>query len=216
MANHILQITHHQQTRGIPIKGKGSALKIQVTDQSTYQIFDAEGKLLANPEVKQAGSDLWVYLDRAATGQPDLILQDYLQHYPVTELSQLQRMYTTFATSSVSGASMELAPPLAPVLQSAVVLPKAATVALAAIGTVGAAAAIASAGKSGGKDDGGSKAPPADTSVRQPVVSLNPVGNINQKNATGKTTLSGSLKNIDSDVSELKVEVNINGKTQTV
>lgn len=83
---------------------KNKIIHIAVEDQSAYQIFAENGSLLHEPANKQSDDDLWVYLGRKADGAPDLILDNYFQHHPVTDFNYLNQSYFTFATASETEA----------------------------------------------------------------------------------------------------------------
>lgn len=103
-ASYILKIIHQGKIQTVHVGGKNKIIHIAVEDQSAYQIFAENGSLLHEPANKQSDDDLWVYLGRKADGAPDLILDNYFQHHPVTDFNYLNQSYFTFATASETEA----------------------------------------------------------------------------------------------------------------
>lgn len=85
-----------KQVFGLPQDG---TLKLSTQDNTKYQIFNEQGELVAEPHIKPLNTqDLAVFLEEA--GQPRLILENYLSHYPIESSAYLSEISASLATAS--------------------------------------------------------------------------------------------------------------------
>ncbi|EGZ46371.1 hypothetical protein, partial [Neisseria wadsworthii] len=94
MTHYKLNITHNGQTESITLTSD-QPLSLPAQPDTVYQIFDEQGKLIAQPEVQLVNEDLWVHLNSNTDGLPDLILQNYQNIYPTTNAGHLGTLGAT-------------------------------------------------------------------------------------------------------------------------
>lgn len=112
MKAYTLKITRDGKTQTLTVQ-PGQQAAVQAEPDTAYQLLDAEGNLIAQPDVEWVGDDLWVYAEEAGTGRPELVLKDYRTSYPVHNQAYTAQTGNTFVTAADEAAAAQIVSPVA-------------------------------------------------------------------------------------------------------
>ncbi|ULJ59657.1 Ig-like domain-containing protein [Wielerella bovis] len=232
MASYQLNIVHQGTVHKVALQS-GETVRAPASAHTQYKLFNQNGTLLMQPETKMVGNDLWVLLDENSN-KPLLILENYTSSEYVTDAMTLLQDGNTFA---ILGSDTMFSAPVqtVPVISKTAVAASGGKMAAIAAGVALLGGTAAIAGKNNGKNETAPtqpETPPAQptTSTTQPKpvtpakpaaptaqITINKIAGddiINQAEAKGDITLSGSLKYTgDVSANDVKVNVNVAGKT---